>query len=45
LDPKALRVYIKKNPDKILREMGAVFGVSDIAILDRIKQLGITSKK
>jgi predicted aconitase len=45
LDPEALREYIKNNPDKILKEIGAAFGASDAFVLYRIRQLGITYKK
>jgi transposase len=44
-DPEALREYIKKNPDKTLKEIGAAFGVKDVSVFYRIRQLGITYKK
>jgi transposase len=45
LYPEELRGYIKNNPDKTLKEIGAAFGASDASVLYRIRQLGITYKK
>jgi transposase len=42
LDAKALKEYIKNNPDKTLKEIGAGFGASDAFIFERIGQPGIT---
>jgi predicted aconitase len=45
LDPEALKEYIKNNPDKTLKEIGAAFGASDASVLYKIRQLGIIYKK
>jgi hypothetical protein len=45
LYPEELREYIKNNPDKTLKEIGAAFGASDASIRSRIRQLRITYKK
>ena len=45
LDGEKLKVYIKKNPDKTLSEIGAKFGASAVAVFNRVKSLGISYKK
>ncbi|MDR1890983.1 MAG: transposase, partial [Puniceicoccales bacterium] len=45
LYPEELREYIKNNPDKTLKEIGAAFGAKDASVLYRIRQLGISYKK
>ncbi|MDR1891139.1 MAG: transposase [Puniceicoccales bacterium] len=40
IDLEKLRLYIINNPDKTLGQIGREFGVSGIAILYRISQLG-----
>jgi hypothetical protein len=45
LDAKALKEYIKNNPDKTLKEIGAGFGASDASVFYRIRQLRITYQK
>ncbi|MDR1890843.1 MAG: transposase [Puniceicoccales bacterium] len=45
LYPEALREYIKNNPYKTLKEIGAAFGAKDASVFYRIRQLGISYKK
>ncbi|MDR1891048.1 MAG: transposase [Puniceicoccales bacterium] len=45
LYPEELREYIKNNPVKTLKEIGAAFRANDASALYRIRQLGITYKK
>jgi transposase len=45
LDPEKLKNYIKEHPDAYLKEIGAVFGCSDVAVMKAFRRLGITRKK
>ena len=45
LDPKKLDAYVRKHPDAYLKEIGDVFGVSDMSVHRALKKLGITRKK
>ncbi len=40
-----LKEYVEENPNRTLKEIGQVFGVSDCAIHKRLKQLGFVYKK
>lgn len=44
-DRKELLAYVETNPDKYLREIGEVFGCSDMAIHKALKAMGISLKK
>lgn len=44
-DRKELFAYVETNPDKYLREIGEVFGCSDMAIHKTLKAMGISLKK
>lgn len=44
-DREQLLAYIEENPDKYLREIGEVFGCSDMAIHKALKRMNITLKK
>ncbi|WP_115368656.1 IS630 transposase-related protein [Moraxella bovis] len=44
-DRKELLAYVEANPDKYLREIGEVFGCSDMAIHKALKAMNITLKK
>ncbi len=45
VDYEKAGIFIEKNPDKTLKEIGDAFGVKDTAILYIAKQLNITYKK
>jgi len=45
LDMKKLQAYVNEHPDAYLKEIGEVFGCSDVAVLYAFKRLGITRKK
>lgn len=45
IDPAKLEEYVRLNPDKTLKEIGEVFGVSDCAIHKRLKALRFKYKK
>lgn len=45
IDKKRLQTYIKDNPDKTLKEIGSVFGVSIPAVFKSLKKMSITLKK
>ena len=45
IDDARLSAYIREHPDAYLRELGEVFGVSDVAILKACRRLGISRKK
>ena len=45
VDQKALELYVKKNPNKTLKEIGNAFNVSGVSIWKRLKKLGFTYKK
>ena len=45
LDPEKLKAYVKEHPDAYLKEIGEVFGCTDMAVLYAFKRLGITRKK
>ena len=44
-DRKELLAYVEANPDKYLREIGEVFGCSDMTIHKALKAMNITLKK
>ena len=45
VDSEALAQYVRTHPDKILKEIGSHLGVSGVAILIRLKTLGVSYKK
>ena len=45
LPPEELLAYVEENPDAFQREIGNVFGCSDVAVSKAFKRLGITRKK
>ena len=45
VDVTALESYVEAHSDHTLKVIGAHFGVSDVAILKRLRQLDITHKK
>jgi len=45
VDPQALLEYVKSHPDQTLKQIGFHFGVSDVAIFQRLQQLGFSYKK
>jgi len=45
LDPEKLKEYVKEHPDAYQKEIGEVFGCSDVAVGKALKRLGITRKK
>jgi hypothetical protein len=45
LDPEALKQYIKNNPDKTLKEIGAGFGQVMLSYLRESDSLGLPIKK
>ena len=45
VDPEALVLYVNSHPEQTLKEIGCSFGVSDVAILQRLKSLGFSYKK
>lgn len=45
VDVAALAAYVEAHDDHTLKVIGAHFGVSDVAILKRLRQIDITHKK
>ena len=45
LDMAQLKSYVNEHPDAYLKEIGEVFGCSDVAVLYAFRRLGITRKK
>ena len=45
IDPQKLKIYVMEHPDVYLKEIGEVFGCSDVAVLKALRRLGITRKK
>ena len=45
IDPDKLKAYVEEHPDAYLKEIGEVFGCTDMAIHYAFKRLGITRKK
>ena len=45
VDPQALVEYVKLHSDQTLKQIGSHFGVTDVAILLRLQQLGLVIKK
>ena len=45
LDPEKLKTYVKAHPDGYLKEIGEVFGCTDMAVFYAFKRMGITRKK
>jgi putative transposase len=45
LDPEKLRAYIMEHPEETLKQIGAAFGATDVSVLSRVRQLGISYKK
>lgn len=45
LDMEKLQAYVRQHPDAYLKEIGEVFGCSDVAVFYAFKRLDITRKK
>jgi transposase len=45
IDKERLQTYINDNPDKTLKEISSVFGVSIPAVFNSLKKMSVTLKK
>lgn len=45
VDPESLMKYVKAHPEHTLKQIGSYFGVTAVAILLRLQQLGFSYKK
>jgi transposase len=45
LPPDELLAYVEENPDAFLKEIGAHFGASDVAVGKALRKLNVTRKK
>lgn len=45
VDPQALLEYVKSHPEQTLKQIGAHFNVTDVAIFQRLRKLGYSYKK
>jgi transposase len=45
LNMEKLKTYVNEHPDAYLKEIGEVFGCSDVAVFYAFRRFGITRKK
>jgi len=45
LDGEKIKLYISKNPDATLKDIGEQFNASAVAVFKRVRSLGLTYKK
>lgn len=45
IDPLKLKEYVTRHPESTLKEIGSYFNASDVAALNRMREIGYSHKK